>query len=246
MTCQGPAEWKAHVYGYRGKRVGNGVRLLLVLMAEHMDGKRYVSVPRSQLADALGISRREVADRLTAAKEAGLLDSVRAGRPGVTAVYQGLFPADGDHGVPKEDGDHGGPTDEDYGGPKEAAQHGSGNPPMQTPAYGDPVVRASSKRKPSESPGDQQAAPRGEPTTQQGEDEQPIQQAPGSPLERPSSATVDLPAEHPLRQPTGTVSGSATRPTTCGQAGCGEVLDGVALDRGWCGPHWLTRILRAS
>lgn len=240
MTHRGPAEWKAHVYGYRGPGVGNGVRLLLVLMADHMDDRRNVSVPRSRLADMLGISRREVAGRLAAAKEAGLLDAVQTGRPGVTAVYQGLFPVAGDHGVPKQDGDYGVPTDGDHGVPTKAAVHGSGNPPMQPPEYGDPVVRASSKSNHSKIPGYQQTAPRGELTAPQGEDGQPAEQAPGFPLMRPGSKPDPVPIAR-LPRSASTGSGSAGQQQMCPVPGCREPLRGVAVGRGICGAHWLSQ-----
>ena len=90
-TASGSAEWKAHVYRYHGPYVGNGVRVLLLLLADHMDQRRHVSVPRPRLAGMLGISEMEVKKRVAAAKKAGLLDNVVKGHNGVTAVYQGLF-----------------------------------------------------------------------------------------------------------------------------------------------------------
>src|SRR5215207_906089 len=91
MTAPGPVEWKAHVYRYHGEGVGNGVRVLLLYLADNMDDRCHVSVPRPKLAAKLGIAEMEVKKRIAAAKKAGLIDSVVRGHNGVTAVYQGLF-----------------------------------------------------------------------------------------------------------------------------------------------------------
>ena len=87
------AEWKALVYRHRGPGVSNGVRVLCLYLADNMRPNRTVSVPRSTIARDLGISASEVTQRIKAARDAGLLDTVVQARPHVTAVYQGLFPA---------------------------------------------------------------------------------------------------------------------------------------------------------
>ena len=90
-TASGSAAWKAHVYSYHGPGLGNGVRVLLLLLADYMDQRRHVTVPRSRLAAQLGITEDQVKRRVAAAKKAGLLDNVVKGHNGVTAVYRGLF-----------------------------------------------------------------------------------------------------------------------------------------------------------
>lgn len=133
------AEWRALVYRYRGPGVGNGVRVLLIYLADHMRPNRTVSVPRSTIARDLGISTAEVTKRMKAAKDAGLLDPVQRGRPGVTAVYQGLFPSPV-RGM-------GNPTSGVTPGlPSETAQHGMGNPTSKPPVRGNPGVAATIKR----------------------------------------------------------------------------------------------------
>lgn len=57
-----------------------------------MDAKCVVSVPRQKLAEMLGVHPSRVSERMADAKKLGLLDTVRRGRPSVTAVYQGLMP----------------------------------------------------------------------------------------------------------------------------------------------------------
>ncbi len=75
MNIANAAEWKALVYLYRGPGVSNGVRVLLLYLADHMGANRVVSVPRSTIARDLNISEREVTQRIEAAREAGLLDT---------------------------------------------------------------------------------------------------------------------------------------------------------------------------
>lgn len=125
------ADWRALVFRHRADGLGNGVRVLLLYLADHMKADRTVSVPRSQIARDLGVSPRQVTERMQAAHEAGLLDTVRRGRPGTTAMYQGLFPSVslGTPGVPKEE-----------------PQHGAGNLTISTPLLGTPGDPATSKR----------------------------------------------------------------------------------------------------
>lgn len=84
------AEWKAHVYQFRGDGVGNGVRVLLLLLADHMDPSCRVSVPRHKLAAALGVSETEIKKRIKIAQDVGVLRSVARGHQGRTAVYEGV------------------------------------------------------------------------------------------------------------------------------------------------------------
>ena len=90
MSGATAAEWKSLVFRYRGPGVGNGVRVLLLYLADHMKANRMVSVPRSTIARDLGISEREVTARIKAAREAGLLDTVVPARRCAAAVYRGI------------------------------------------------------------------------------------------------------------------------------------------------------------
>lgn len=134
---RGVGDWRALVYGVRGEGVGNGVRVLLLFLADHMDGQRRVSVPRSRIAGALGVSTAEVTKRIGAAHAAGLLDTVRKGRPHVTAQYQGLFPTPS-RGNPVVTSNQ--------------TVRGMGNHTSSERSRGNPVVVASSKRSDSDAP----------------------------------------------------------------------------------------------
>lgn len=70
----------------------NGCRVLLLRLCDSMNANGVVSVPRSQLADEFGVAPARITENITLAKRLGFLDTVRRGRPGVTAVYQGLIP----------------------------------------------------------------------------------------------------------------------------------------------------------
>jgi hypothetical protein len=83
-------QWRAEVA--RSPRLSNAARVLLLVLADHMDAKRRVSVPRSRLARQIGRHPQRVAERIKQAREAGLLDVVSPGYRGHTAVYVGLFP----------------------------------------------------------------------------------------------------------------------------------------------------------
>jgi hypothetical protein len=83
-------DWRRVVY--RSKAITDSTRTLLLYLADHMRADRTVSVPRSQIAEALGRNERRVAERFQAAVEAGFLSSVAPGQPGRTAIYQGIFP----------------------------------------------------------------------------------------------------------------------------------------------------------
>ncbi|GAB3698514.1 hypothetical protein [Mariniluteicoccus flavus] len=130
------ADWKAMVYRHRGEGVGNGVRVLLLYLADHMQANLQVSVSRQKIATDLGVSTSEIRNRFHAAKAAGLLDHVQVGRPGTQAKYVGIFP---DLVTP------GYPSDGNHGVPKKHNKHGTGNPPMYPADYGNPGVPAISK-----------------------------------------------------------------------------------------------------
>lgn len=73
--------------------ITDSVRVVLLVLADHMTDHGYVSVPRSTIARTIHRSPRRVTERLERAREAGLLDVVRSGRPGRTAEYVAVIPS---------------------------------------------------------------------------------------------------------------------------------------------------------
>lgn len=157
------SDWKAMVYRHHGEGFSNGVRTLLLYLADHMEPNRMVSVPRSQIARDLGVSPRQITQRMQAAHAAGLLDTVVRGRPGVTSVYAGIFPSMVTTGVPSV-GNHGGTKPDEL--------HGAGNLTSEPRQLGTPGGPPTSKRPGTEALGFQ--SPRGhQEKTQQREGERP-------------------------------------------------------------------------
>lgn len=85
------SRWRQKILEPR-KDMTDACRVLLFKLAEHMNSRGYVSVPRSKLAADLGIAPARVSERIKLARRLGYLDIVRRGRPGVTATYQAIFP----------------------------------------------------------------------------------------------------------------------------------------------------------
>ncbi len=81
--------FRAAVYPRR-EGLTDGCRVLLLRLSDRMDAKAIVSIPRSKLADELGVAPARITEWIRQAKDLGALSTVRRGRPGVTAVYQGL------------------------------------------------------------------------------------------------------------------------------------------------------------
>lgn len=81
--------------------VPDSVKVLLLRLLEDMNHKLIVSVPRSRLAADLDVPYARITERVKVARDKGYLDQVRRGRPGVTAVYQGV-PRRGTDSVPLE------------------------------------------------------------------------------------------------------------------------------------------------
>lgn len=71
-------------------RMPDSVKVLLLRLLEDMNHKLIVSVPRSKLAQDLGVPPPRISERIKVARDLGYLGQVRRGRPGVTAVYQGF------------------------------------------------------------------------------------------------------------------------------------------------------------
>lgn len=83
-------------------RMPDSVKVLLLRLLEDMDHKLIVSVPRSKLAEGLGVPMPRISERTKVARELGYLSQVRRGRPGLTAVYQGMVRRRGTESVPLE------------------------------------------------------------------------------------------------------------------------------------------------
>lgn len=126
-------DWRALVYRHAG--INNSVRVMLLYLADNMRADRTVSIPQSRIAEALGVNPRRVKERIADARSAGLIDTVRQGRPGITAMYQGLFP-DLALGADVRT--------------NQTAQHGAVERTKRTPLYGADGGPPISKREPSE------------------------------------------------------------------------------------------------
>lgn len=83
--------WRKAVYAPRDGMT-HGCRVLLLRLADDMNHKGIVSIPRTRLVDELGCHPARITEWVTLAKKLGFLDTVRRGRPHVTAVYQATIP----------------------------------------------------------------------------------------------------------------------------------------------------------
>ncbi|ADH69840.1 Uncharacterised protein [Nocardiopsis dassonvillei] len=77
---------------YATARVPDSVRVLLLVLAEHMDDDGRVEVGRDELATLLSRSPQRVSTRLSDAVGAGLLHQVRRGNRGAKSAFQALIP----------------------------------------------------------------------------------------------------------------------------------------------------------
>lgn len=79
---------------YRGRPgLHATTKVLLLRLADDMNYKGIVSVPRTRLAADLGVPTARITEGVRNARECGYLDIVRRARPMVTAVYQATIPA---------------------------------------------------------------------------------------------------------------------------------------------------------
>jgi hypothetical protein len=90
VSRRGVDAWRREVY--QSPRISDATRVLLLLMAEHMDRDRKVCVKRVELARELQRHEQRISERIGAAHKAGYLTTVSPGYRGHTAVYEGLFP----------------------------------------------------------------------------------------------------------------------------------------------------------
>lgn len=81
-------------YVYATARVPDSVRVLLLVMAEHMDEDGRVEIGRNELAALLSRQPRRVSARLAEAIEAGLLTQVRRGARGKVSIFQTSIPGE--------------------------------------------------------------------------------------------------------------------------------------------------------
>lgn len=126
------ARWRAEVV--RSPRITDSVRVVLLVLAEHMTDAGYVSVPRSRLAAELNRSPRRITERIEKAREAGFLDVVRRGMPGRTAEYVATMPPDGADGRTKQMVRITAPIEVRTGAPSDPAAHGADGGPANTRA----------------------------------------------------------------------------------------------------------------
>lgn len=84
--------FRAGVYGNRDK-LTPGCQVLLLRLSDGMNANAIVSIPRSRLAEEFHCDPSRVTEWMNQARAAGFLSMVRRARPGVTAVYQGMYVA---------------------------------------------------------------------------------------------------------------------------------------------------------
>lgn len=84
------ARWRTEVF--KTSAVPDSVKVLMLLLAEFMTERGYVSVPRPKLAELLGRHPSRVSERIDLAIKAGILDVSKRGYLGHTAQYQALLP----------------------------------------------------------------------------------------------------------------------------------------------------------
>jgi hypothetical protein len=83
--------WLPHVLAGSGG-ADYGCRLMLTLMHGRMTAKGYVSIPRTELADILGVHPSQITRWTSEAVRAGLLERVGGGYHGRTAEYCAVIP----------------------------------------------------------------------------------------------------------------------------------------------------------
>jgi hypothetical protein len=129
VTVTYRAVWRAEVF--RSPVITDSVRVLLLAMAEQMGEDGRVSVPRSALAVLLGRQPRRVTERIGLAIDAGFLDRVTTGKPGVTAVYRATLP-DGAAGRTSRGADCSHHSSASKGAPRRTSRGADGGPANQS------------------------------------------------------------------------------------------------------------------
>lgn len=83
--------WRADVL--KAKKLPSSTRMFLAaVLAPHMKADGFVSVPRVDLADEMGVDERTITRHFTRARESGWLASLRVGHKGMTAEYMASWP----------------------------------------------------------------------------------------------------------------------------------------------------------
>jgi hypothetical protein len=86
-------DWRKSVYASSDPNMTGAVKVLCLYLADHMRlDNRHVSIPRKQIAKALGVHEQRIAERYRKAVTAQFLTPVSPGYVGHTAVYQGTWP----------------------------------------------------------------------------------------------------------------------------------------------------------
>lgn len=85
--------WRAAILSSR--TISDGTKVLLLLMAESMSDKGYVSVPRDHLAETLNVHPSRVTERISQAIKTGLLAKIGGGYHDRAAEYGAVLPSEG-------------------------------------------------------------------------------------------------------------------------------------------------------
>lgn len=93
MSRRTVEDWRRAVYASTDPNMTGAVKVLCLYLSDHMRlNSRHVSVPRKQIAKALGVHEQRIAERYRKAVDAQFLTLVSPGYVGHTAVYQGTWP----------------------------------------------------------------------------------------------------------------------------------------------------------
>jgi hypothetical protein len=150
---------------YATARVPDSVRVLLLVLAEHMDDDGRVEVGRDELATLLSRAPQRISTRLSDAMGAGLLRQARRGNRGAKSVFQALLPeaesvTPGGDTLPgkqvsisrplSQETDHprGGPVSQETDHPRGRQEGSSSSPPGVTKASA--PIREGSQDQPSQ------------------------------------------------------------------------------------------------
>lgn len=92
MSRRTVEDWRRAVFASSLPKMTAATKVLCLYLGDHMRADRRVSIPRKDIAAALGCHEQRIADRFRSAVEAGFLVNVLPGCTGRTAVYQGTWP----------------------------------------------------------------------------------------------------------------------------------------------------------
>lgn len=93
MSRRTVEDWRREVFRSQSPDMTAAAKVLCLYLVDHVDRRTmYISVPRDEIAKALGIHNARVAERMKRACDAGFLHSVSSGYLRHTAVYKATFP----------------------------------------------------------------------------------------------------------------------------------------------------------